>query len=709
MLPFVGVEQRSDAGVEFPGHAAVRVGDRGGGFGGAAADQVHGRGLFGDRRPQSADEVGVAGVERNADPFMRLGHLGGVAFAVRPQHLNRGMRHRLQPVDGVDAERLLLRLQLDASVGEPVCGGFGAPRQGFGRLGGRFRKGVDQMAAALLEVAPDRVMRLGDSRDGVFGVGLQRHRSRRGRLGEAREKGVGFRFERLRHRFVRLDDAVADDSAAHVERGERVLGRVLQRLHQRAGALVEAARSVGVGLADGGGDRVGLLAHRLHGGAAAVVEPVDQPIAVFGEIAREQRARIRQPGGDRVAVAADRLHRVVARGGDAGADLAAAGRDRFVGRMGGGFELHHHAEPFAANGLDDPLGRIGEVAADFLMATADLVDEVFAAHAKRLVALLGPPHQRRRARFGRAGERARNVVAQAAKPRDARGAGALDRLRELLGRGAEQARRRRADLADAGGQLLANRLKILRRAAVDARNGGAHRFAIDENRFALIGEFGDQRAQAPLVLARGAFERGQFVADEGFQFRSAGEGAFDAVAHSGDFAADRLGERRELLARHRFRFGQPNRDMGDRGRRLAQVLQSPRERDEADQRHHRSDRRQQEQHGFRPEQQRRSRKILRHPLVAVIGAEPEPEQRRDNGESRRRGARSLDLQRLHDRPGGGAIVVGVTVGRRQTRLAGVGKTAGGLARRLLGPGRGRLQRRRLRRRRGDLGGLFGRR
>ena len=704
MMPFVGLQQRGHAGVEFAGHAPMRVGHRGGRFRRAAADGVDRRGLFGRRRLQTADQVGVTRVEFSPDAFMRFGDLVGVALAVRAQCLDRGVRHRLQSVDDIDAQRLLLDMQPVAGFGETFGGGFGALGQAFGGLGGGFREGIDQMAAAVLEVAANRVMRLGDARDGELGMGLQRHRGGGGRLGQTGEQGVGLNFERLRHEVVRVGDAFAGQSAARIQRFQRVLGRALQRLDQRASAIVEAAGGLKVGVRDGGGDGVGLLAHRLDGAAPAVVEPVDQPIAVLGEIARQHGARIRQPRGEGIAMTADRLQRLRAGGGDAGGDIVAAGRDRVARRLRGGLQLHHHAKPFAADGAHRALGRFGEVLADFLVTAADFLDQGFAARAKRIVELFGPLEQLGGARFGSACNGAGDLFAEAAQSRDARRRRALDRLRELLGRRSERDRRHLADLFDAGGELLADRFELPRRAALRGDDRVAHGIAVGEDRLALIGEFGDQRAQTPLMLTRGAFERRQFVAHQRFEFGRARERALHAVAHRGDFAPDRLRQRRELLIGHRFRLGQPNRDMGDRGGRLAQILQSPGERDKADQRHHRRDRRQQKQHGFRAEQQRRRRERLGHPLVAVIAAQGEPDERGQHGQRYRRAARSLDLQRLHDRPCGGAIVIGVPVGRGQAQLGRLGLPA-----RLLRFGDRRLERRGLGRRRRGGGGLGGRR
>ncbi len=524
-------------------------------------------------------------------------------------------------------------------------------------------------------------------------------------------------FEFARDAVVDVGDAVHGVGAAGIERIERRVARLFKRRDELAGAGVEAVGHVGVGLGDRLRDGLPLRAQRHHRAAAALLQYVRERLAVRPEIARELRARYGKARSDAVAVAADRLRRLDAAGDDALGDLAGAGGDGLARGMGGGFELDDDAEPLAADGFDRALGRIGEAAPDFVVAPADFVDEVLAARAQGFVDLVGFGDQLGRRGLGGLGEGAGDFVADAAQAPDAFGAHALDSLDELLGGRPERGLRDVADLADLARDLDADGFQPLRRALMSLGEGDARGVARDKNRLAMVDELGDERAQAPLVLAGGALQGGDLGADQGFQFDGAVEGALDAVSHRRHLAADRLGERGELLAGHGLGLCEPDGDMGDRGRRLAQVGQAPGERDEAEQQHRGRDRRQEEQHGFRTQEERRRRNIIGHALIAVIGAEREPDHGDDRGDEDRRAGRPLDLQRLDDEAGGGAVVVGGGRGRGEARLHAFAEALGGVARGLrllgLGRGRGRLQRRGRRGRRrgwrpgGRAGGLGG--
>ena len=62
----------------------------------------------------------------------------------------------------------------------------------------------------------------------------------------------------------------------------------------------------------------------------------------------------------------------------------------------------------------------------------------------------------------------------------------------------------------------------------------------------------EQFADAHLVVVIGALERGDLVVHQRFEFGGAGQRAFDAVAHGGDFAADGLADGDDLTHARRF-------------------------------------------------------------------------------------------------------------------------------------------------------------
>ena len=59
-----------------------------------------------------------------------------------------------------------------------------------------------------------------------------------------------------------------------------------------------------------------------------------------------------------------------------------------------------------------------------------------------------------------------------------------------------------------------------------------------------------------------------------FEFASAGEGALDAIAHGGDFAADGLGEDHHLFGAEAAGIGQANGDFAHGARRVAHFLEA---------------------------------------------------------------------------------------------------------------------------------------
>ena len=110
------------------------------------------------------------------------------------------------------------------------------------------------------------------------------------------------------------------------------------------------------------------------------------------------------------------------------------------------------------------------------------------------------------------------------------------------------------------------------------RDGVANARSAGYDRLALIGHFGDQQADLALVVGIGALKRRYLRSYAGLELRGARQRALHPIAHRGKFATDRLGQVRDMLARHRLGFGQTHSDLRDRSRRLSQLTQPPRQR-----------------------------------------------------------------------------------------------------------------------------------
>ena len=121
----------------------------------------------------------------------------------------------------------------------------------------------------------------------------------------------------------------------------------------------------------------------------------------------------------------------------------------------------------------------------------------------------------------------------------------------------------------------------------------AHLFGRVDEVVVLAVQVFEQAADADLVVVIGALERGHFVLHERLELGGARERAFDAVAHGGDFAADRLADIDDGFARRGFRLAEPHRDLRHRLRdetHLARAVDHLRE-------HEEKSRRQQEDRG----------------------------------------------------------------------------------------------------------------
>ena len=90
--------------------------------------------------------------------------------------------------------------------------------------------------------------------------------------------------------------------------------------------------------------------------------------------------------------------------------------------------------------------------------------------------------------------------------------------------------------------VVADRGNVVRQIEMHAGDGVAHLLGLADQGVALMRERLEQAADADFVVVVGALQRGHFVGDQGFEFGGARERPLDAVAHGGDFAADRLAD-----------------------------------------------------------------------------------------------------------------------------------------------------------------------
>ena len=161
-------------------------------------------------------------------------------------------------------------------------------------------------------------------------------------------------------------------------------------------------------------------------------------------------------------------------------------------------------------------------------------------------------------------EREDHVVAGIAERSRDVGAAFLQRAGDALG-----------DFVDAGGDRIRDQRDVVAQVDLHAGNRAAHLFGLTDQVVALMGDVLQQRADPHLVVGIGAFQRRDFVGDQGFQFARARNRALDAVAHRGDFAPDRLADGHHGIARRALGLGETNCDLRHRLRDHPQFLAAP--------------------------------------------------------------------------------------------------------------------------------------
>ncbi len=138
-------------------------------------------------------------------------------------------------------------------------------------------------------------------------------------------------------------------------------------------------------------------------------------------------------------------------------------------------------------------------------------------------------------------------------------AGGAERDRDLLALLGERAGDALRRLVDALGDQLAHRGDVVGEVEMDVGDGVADLLGLSDQGFALLGEAVEQVADPQLVVVVGALQRRHLVVDQRFELGGARQRALDAVAHGGDFAADRLADGDDRIARHGVGFGEAQR------------------------------------------------------------------------------------------------------------------------------------------------------
>ncbi len=328
----------------------------------------------------------------------------------------------------------------------------------------------------------------------------------------------------------------------------------------------------------------GLEARRQHvlDGVAAVVERGDELLGVGVEGVRNRVAAVDDGVGD---AGAGLLN--------LGDDVAAAQRDVQHQRIAGGAQRRVDLVGASGNRIRHMLAGVGDCRAELLGARRHLLDGDGGLLREALRHLIEPRRHHLLQAGGEVGEFVVHVLGlegqarrQAVAGRTDGGGGlvagaleAVEQRRTALAQGVDHgiagvAERERNVLAlfgertgdalrhfvDLVGDQIADRGDVVGEIEMHAGNGVANLLGLRDQRFALIGQFAEQIADAHFVVIIGALQRRDFVVHQSFEFGGARQSTLDAVAHGGDFAADGLADRNNRLARGGLRLGQTHGD-----------------------------------------------------------------------------------------------------------------------------------------------------
>ncbi len=272
--------------------------------------------------------------------------------------------------------------------------------------------------------------------------------------------------------------------------------------------------------------------------------------------------------------------------------------------------------------------------------------------------------------FARGFDRAGGVVAGALQPLQQVGtafaelfdhgvAGGAERDRDLLALLGERAGDALRRLVDALGDELAHRGDVVGQIEMDVGDGVADLLGLSDQGLALLGEAVEQVADAQLVVVVGALQRRYLVVDERLELGGARQRPLDAVAHGRDFAADRLADGDDRIARHGVGLGEAQRRLGHGMSDHAQFLgarQHVGERiEEHDGREHAADDAEESRNRGEDVAEQRAQ------LAAEADHQPDRADDPDDGEQRGDGERDtsrLALHRLQDLADRLLVVVG---------------------------------------------------
>ncbi|WP_410712084.1 hypothetical protein [Bradyrhizobium sp. BEA-2-5] len=382
--------------------------------------------------------------------------------------------------------------------------------------------------------------------------------------GDAMVEGVDIGLQRLgdvlRALAHALDDLAAEGLHGAIELGDvardqraqraGVAGELLDQLgalvpHQLVeGAHLQRQRVVrGLGLADDLGDQgVDGGVERLARLVAARHDVVGEPVAGVVDLGREVV-------GAQLELEQQRVRRIL----QGIVHLLGTLGDAVDDRGGALLEFAGDAVDALVQHLVDAVGEVDELVVDVAGLEVEAGGQPLA----------GVEH---RARGLVAGflETVEQVAAALAERQDHVVAGIAQRLGDVGPALFERAGDRLRNLVDAGGDRIRDQRDVVAQIDLHAGDGAADLLGLADQIVALMRDVLEQGADAHLVVAIGALQRGDLVGDQRLELAGARNRALDAVAHRRDLAADGLADGDHGIGGRAFGLGEADRDLRHR-------------------------------------------------------------------------------------------------------------------------------------------------
>ncbi|MHC2694556.1 hypothetical protein ACVME9_007047 [Bradyrhizobium liaoningense] len=184
-------------------------------------------------------------------------------------------------------------------------------------------------------------------------------------------------------------------------------------------------------------------------------------------------------------------------------------------------------------------------------------------------------------------EAVEQVAAALAERQDHVVAGIAQRLGDVGPALFERAGDRLRNLVDAGGDRIGDQRDVVAQIDLHAGDGATNLLGLADQIVALMRDVLEQGADAHLVVAIGALQRGDLVGDQRLELAGARNRALDAVAHRRDLAADGLADGDHGIGGRAFGLGEADRDLRHRLRDHAHFLAAPDEAGEEVEQHDR--------------------------------------------------------------------------------------------------------------------------